>query len=84
MSPEQIATRVAELLSSQSMTVAPAYLTPEQASVYLQVPIATLQEWRTGRRKGSGPRFVREGLTVRYALKDLEAWAAAHKVGGVA
>ena len=84
MSPEQIATRVAQLLASHSMPVAPAYLTPEQASTYLQIPVKTLQEWRTERRKGSGPRFVREGLTVRYALKDLEAWAAARKVGGAA
>ncbi len=66
------------------MPVAPAYLTPEQASVYLQVPVKTLQEWRTSRRKGSGPRFVREGLTIRYAVKDLERWAAAHTVGGAA
>lgn len=66
------------------MTITPAYLTPEQASTYLQVPIKTLQEWRTSRRKGSGPRFVRDGHVVRYALKDLEAWAAAHKVGGAA
>lgn len=84
MTPEQIATRVAEMLASHSMPVAPAYLTPEQASVYLQIPVKTLQEWRTSRRKGSGPRFVREGLTIRYALKDLEAWAAARKVGSAA
>lgn len=84
MSPDQIATLVVRLLASHSMPVVPAYLTPEQASIYLQVPLKTLQEWRTARRKGSGPRFVREGLTVRYAVKDLEAWAAAHKVGGAA
>ncbi len=84
MSPEQIALRVAELLANRQMPVAPAYLTPEQASVYLQVPVKTLQEWRTSRRKGSGPRFVREGLTIRYAVKDLERWAAAHTVGGAA
>lgn len=66
------------------MTITPAYLTPEQASVYLQIPLKTLQEWRTSRRKGSGPRYMRDGRVVRYALKDLEAWAAAHKVGGAA
>lgn len=61
--------------------IGPVFLSPDKAAQFLDVPIPTLAEWRTSRRRGSGPAFTRDGGTVRYAVADLMAWAAKHKVG---
>jgi hypothetical protein len=52
-------------------------LTPKQLSVRINVPIETLQYWRTRRNSGEdiGPKFIKlaEG-TVRYLLAHVEEW----------
>jgi excisionase family DNA binding protein len=44
---------------------------PKELSVYLGVPVATLDAWRY---KGVGPRFMKVGRHVRYRAEDVEAW----------
>lgn len=56
-------------------------LTPEQAADYINVNVLTLREWRTSRRKGAGPAYVRRGHNwIRYHKADLDSWIAAHRV----
>lgn len=57
--------------------ITPAYLTPKQASEYLQIPEDTLREWRSRRSRIKGPRAVRMGKHTRYPLADLVKWAEA-------
>jgi hypothetical protein len=40
-------------------------------AVRFLVPEATVRKWR---QNGTGPRGVRFGRHVRYALADVEAW----------
>jgi excisionase family DNA binding protein len=49
-------------------------LTPDELSVWLQVPKQTLYKWRTC---GDGPRGYRVGKHVRYDRLDVEHWLAA-------
>lgn len=37
------------------------------------IPLATLRGWRF---RGLPPKFLRLGRSVRYRVKDLEAWLA--------
>lgn len=46
-------------------------LDEKQAAALLNVSVKTLQAWRY---RGNGPRFVKFGRSVRYALADLEAF----------
>jgi hypothetical protein len=46
-------------------------LTPEQLSLRLAVPIATLAFWRA---TNQGPRFLKIGRHVRYDTKDVNYW----------
>jgi predicted DNA-binding transcriptional regulator AlpA len=34
------------------------------------------------RRAGAGPRYVRVGGSIRYRLRDIEAWLDANTTGG--
>lgn len=51
------------------------WLTPEQLSDRLQIPIKTLTDWRY---RGFGPPFTKFGTArcsrVRYKLADVERW----------
>ena len=49
------------------------FLTEKNAAIYLQVAPATLSRWRWA---GKGPTFRKFEGAVRYALSDLEAFAA--------
>jgi excisionase family DNA binding protein len=51
------------------------YLTPAEAADLLKLHPQTLARWRTD---GTGPRFIKFGRHIRYAKKDLAAWAAAN------
>jgi len=46
-------------------------LDPKALAAYLDIPIATLYDWR---RKGVGPPGIRIGKHVRYRQRDVEAW----------
>jgi len=54
------------------------YLTPEDVSEALQIPVGTLANWRSQKK---GPKFYRFGGLVRYHPDDFEAWLAAQAVG---
>jgi predicted DNA-binding transcriptional regulator AlpA len=45
--------------------------TPEETALYLQVPKATLYQWRY---LGTGPKAGRVGRHLRYDPKDVRAW----------
>lgn len=55
--------------------------TPEDAADMLAVSVKTLEAWR---RLGKGPRFVKLGRAVRYALEDLEDFSRARTVNNSA
>ena len=42
----------------------------------LGVPRSTIAGWRV---EGKGPRFIRVGKHVRYAVDDVVAWTNEHK-----
>jgi len=44
---------------------------PKTLAVYLDIPVATLYDWR---RKGVGPPGIRVGKHLRYRQRDVEAW----------
>ena len=53
------------------------YLTEIQTSERLHVTRRTLQRWR---RDGGGPVYTRLGeWRIGYAVRDIEAWEAAHR-----
>ncbi len=78
---ESVVAAVVQKLREGPVPIMPACLAPEQAAVYLSVPKATLQDWRTDRRKGYGPKFIRKGNTVLYRVADLDAWLKANEEG---
>lgn len=58
--------------------IMPIVLNTEQAGVYISTPPATLIEWRTERRKGFGPPWIKKGSFVRYRIADLKTWLDAN------
>lgn len=46
-------------------------MSAEEVGGYLQVPIATLYQWK---HKGTGPRAIRVGRWLRYRRRDVDAW----------
>lgn len=46
-------------------------LNPKALAAYLDIPVATLYDWR---RKGIGPPAIRIGKHLRYRLREVEAW----------
>jgi hypothetical protein len=55
--------------------------TPEEAAEMLAVSMKTLEAWR---RLGKGPRFIKLGRAVRYALDDLEEFSRERTVSNSA
>jgi excisionase family DNA binding protein len=47
--------------------------TPGEVADYLKIPVKTLAEWRS---KGTGPRYHKVGVHVRYDWNDVRAWLA--------
>ena len=54
-----------------SSTSIETLMTTEQLAEFLQVPLATLYQWR---HKGTGPKGIKVGKHVRYRRSDVEAW----------
>ena len=50
------------------------FMTTGEAAQYLSISKRTLETWR---RVGGGPPFSRLGRLCRYAIDDLDEWAAA-------
>ena len=46
---------------------------------YLSVSLPAVRRWRYENR---GPKFVKFGSSVRYAVSDVEAWIASRPTGG--
>ena len=46
-------------------------LNPKALAAYLDIPLATLYDWR---RKGVGPPGIKVGKHVRYRRRDVETW----------
>lgn len=61
------------------ITTGTEWMTPEDVSAEIQVPVRTLGQWRYERR---GPRYHRLGKHVRYRRGDLDAWIASCDTGG--
>lgn len=53
------------------------WLTPDEAAAVLNVPVATLAQWRY---RGQGPRYSKIGTVVRYSRRDLDGWLASAAV----
>lgn len=49
------------------------YLSPEEVSSLLGIPVKTLAAWRSQRK---GPLFYRLGVHVRYPKRHLDDWLA--------
>ena len=49
------------------------YMTPEEVSDLLSIPVQTLYQWR---RKRTGPPAVRIGRHLRYEPSKLHLWLA--------
>jgi excisionase family DNA binding protein len=58
-------------LNVTSGTAMETLMTTEQLAEFLQVPLATLYQWR---HKGTGPKGIKVGKHVRYRRADVEAW----------
>lgn len=54
-------------------TIPPIMLTEREASLYLNIPVKTLQSWRVD---GRGPAFVKMRRLVRYELTSLQTFIA--------
>ena len=53
----------------------PRLLTIQELSDWLQVPVATIYQWR---HQGKGPNGVRVGRYVRYRRVDVDEWINHH------
>lgn len=49
-------------------------MTPDEVAALLQVPVATLAQWR---HRGTGPLYRRIGRHVRYEREHVETWIEA-------
>lgn len=52
--------------------------TPDEVADYLQLPVKTLAEWRSG---GKGPEYHKVGRHVRYRWADVEKWLSQQAAG---
>jgi hypothetical protein len=70
------------LAKIESLLEKPAaeYLDTEQAAVFTSISTVQLAEWRS--RGGGGPRYIKMGRKVLYAVRDLREFLEAFgKVG---
>jgi len=54
-------------------------LKTKEAAAYLGLSVRTLENWRY---QGRGPKVTTLDRTVRYDLRDLDAWIEDHKKAG--
>jgi hypothetical protein len=86
MPPRDLAARELAALASELIRQANAtsakHLTPEALSERLDVPVATLRDWRN---QGRGPAYIRgesdgDKATIRYPLAWVEEWELSRRV----
>jgi hypothetical protein len=53
------------------------WLDTGEAARHLRISSSSLTKWRC---TGRGPPFCKAGFSVRYSLRDLDAWLAARRV----
>lgn len=46
-------------------------LSIEELAEYLDIPVSTIRDWRTD---GKGPRAIRLGGRLRFAVSDVRTW----------
>lgn len=65
------------------MSVRSKLYSPEELAEYLGVPVKTIYQWNY---KGTGPKFSRVGVHVRYKPEHVQAWLDERtvQVGGAA
>ena len=51
-------------------------LSIEELAEYLDVPVATIYDWRVD---GKGPCAVRIGRRIKFAISDINAWIASQR-----
>ena len=74
-----VAARVQDALRTRQPAVVPDYLTPLEASIFLNLPVKTLEGWRL-HPDNLGPAFTRVGRHVRYQVDDLRAFMRRDRV----
>lgn len=47
------------------------WMTPEELSIYIGIPVATLYQWRY---RGEGPPAAKVGRHLRYQRRDVDDW----------
>ena len=57
--------------------VSTTLLSPRDAAAYLGYQPITLRVWR---REGRGPAYLKQARSIRYHVRDLDAWLQAHRV----
>jgi hypothetical protein len=68
----------------QGLSPAPARAPPQvwlrtpEAAAHLGLSVSTLTKWRMQTNKG--PPFAKAGASVRYSLRDLDAWVSARRI----
>jgi Helix-turn-helix domain len=62
----------------EGVTPSPSHtVTERDASQYIGLTVAFL---RKARQLGRGPAYLRIGRTIRYRIKDLDAWLEQYRV----
>ena len=74
---ELVAARVEQLLRRRQSSVVPQYLTPDEAAIFLNMPVKTLEHWRA---RGEGPPFSPVGRHIRYDIDEVRAWMRGRRV----
>jgi len=65
------------VIAAQHDTPPPTTLAERDAAQYIGYSPAYLRKCR---RTGHGPAYIRVGRSIRYRIKDLDAWLEAHRV----
>jgi predicted DNA-binding transcriptional regulator AlpA len=75
---------IKERMETQALAAAPInrswpkrYLNPHQAADYLGIGHSTLS---IHRMNGTGPKFIKWGVNVRYDILELDLWMTEHAV----
>lgn len=60
----------------------PDNMRPPKAARFLGISVSKLAKLRMRPNRGRGPRYAKLSGVVIYRREDLEAWLAAHMIGG--
>lgn len=64
-------------MNENNVPVTLQYLTQDQLSEFLLVPVRTLENWR---QRKFGPPYIKIARHVRYSVESVEAWLQTLKV----